>query len=254
MKTRILLLLALLLVVSPAWAQPAFPTVQAVNGGTQGTSTTSHPVNLPAGIQNSNLLFAVITVTGLPSSGLATQITWPTGWTELYERIYDDSIDVGTQSLAFRRADGTEGGSITVTTDDSVFSSHTSYRLTGHHATSDPEAGGAAAGNLDPDPPSLSPSWGAEDTLWFALCGFSLNDDDITISSAPTNYTNLREDNGGAIGEQTSTGTARRELNSASENPGLFAGATGRRWVANTIAIRPAAAVTATPRRRVVVY
>lgn len=228
---------ALLLCALPAQAQ--FPTVAGTNTSTQA-SDTNHTVNLPASIADGDLLLAIFRT---DISGPTH--TWPSGWTLLY-----DATGEPREEVRFRRADGTEGASITVTTSGATLSIHRTYRITGHHTTTDPEAGTVASGSsLNPDPPSLSPSWGAEDTLWFSVAAYHTFDT-RTLTAFPTSYTDTfddrQSDDGPAIG------SCRRELNAASEDPGTFtiSGAGTPAWKANTIAIRPAAAAATTPPRR----
>ena len=240
------LALVISLLALPVWA--AFPAVPNENGST--SSGTSHTVNLPANIVNGNLLVAFFAVNGQPT------VTFPAGWTKVYE----DFHTVGgagsvTTSCYFRRADGTEGASITVTTDSSQRAAHTTYRITGHHTTTDPEAP-TAAGDIPegdstiPDPPSFSPSWGAEDTLWFVVEVSLSSGTDAAVSAYPTSYTDGRNDirNNGP-----SQGTARRELNASSDNPGTFTIGASHKWVANTVAVRPAG-VAGAPRRHATIY
>jgi hypothetical protein len=217
----------------------AFPSVAAVNGGFDSTASTSHTFNLPSGIVSGNLLIMFGTMTNLSSD---PTMTWPAGWTQLYSQAFDGTDAVfGKADCYFRRADGGEGGSITVTVDVSSIESHTSYRITGHHTTTDPEGGSATGGkDVNPNPPDLNPAgWGAEDTLWIAAAQYGDNQGP-DITGFPASYTNTREDSN-TVDSSAITGTARRELNAASENPGTFT-ATSHIWGAGTVAIRPAAA------------
>jgi hypothetical protein len=211
-----------------ALASPDFPTVAAVNGGYDTSADTEHTVNLPSGIELGDLLLVIFGVDGAPT------ITFPEGWTQLFEEAY------GTQNklkVCYRVADGEEGSSITVTTSISKRSAHTSYRITGYSGT--PECGTAAKGTgTTPDPPSLNPSWGAKDTLWLAIEG---NDGDNHATAYPANYTDGRADYVEFYGAGTGVGSARRELNASSEDPGTFTISGWDSWIANTVAIQPAA-------------
>ncbi len=118
---------------------------------------------------------------------------WPTGagaWTQLF---YGHEANDTVLSAAFRIADGTEGTTITVTSVHSDFSAHVSYRITGHHATTDPE-GASFAGQVKtnaPDPPNLDPgSWGAEDTLW--LVGIGVDKSSTYVASSDPTGTRIR--------------------------------------------------------------
>lgn len=207
----------------------AFPSVAATSQGSQNSSTeTSQVLNLPSGIASGNLLVMFLTSDGNPS------MSWPAGWTSVY------GLSRGTavrQECRYRIADGTEGSTITVTTSVGEKTTHVCYRVTDWHGTAAPDGAAASGNDNSPNPPNLTPSWGAADTLWFAAEG---NDTQDTISSVPTNYTNevTEQGSGGSTGAGTST--ARRVLNAASENPGVFTKGTADDWVAATVAIRPA--------------
>lgn len=204
----------------------AYPQVVAVDGGYRYTNSTSHTVNLPADIQAGDLLLVFFCVDADPI------VTFPEGWTELFHASHEDYHVFGTW---YRIADGEEGATITVTTSSSQMSAHTSYRITGHSGT--PEAGTAVTTwSFIPNPPSLTPTWGAKDTLWFASQG---NDKEaVNVTDYPADYTDGRNDRGSASGG-VGVATARRELNAVSEDPGTFTLDTSCAWVANTVAVQP---------------
>lgn len=208
----------------------AFPQVDAVNGGNNTEDSTEHTVNLPANISAGNLLLVFFASDEVPT------ITFPEGWTQLFQEVNATCIKFGAW---YRIADGEEGATITVTTSASEQSAHTSYRITGYSGT--PEAGTATTGyTVNPNPPNLTPSWGAADTLWFASCS---NDFLPIVTVYPTDYTDGRYDNSYTI-NGCLVGTARRELNAVSEDPGTFTLSFQELWVANTVAIKPVGPVT----------
>ena len=206
----------------------AFPQVAAVNGGNNPFTTTNHTVNLPAGIEAGDLLLVFFASYGAPT------ITFPEGWTHLFQAASGVYVKFG---VWYRVADGEEGATIIVTTSSTERTAHTSYRITGYSGT--PEVGTPAIGfSYYPDPSSLTPSWEAKDTLWFASCGYHSN---RTVTAYPTNYTNGRNDYANDL-YGCGVGTARRELNAVSEDPSTFTIDLSYPWVANTVAIQPAAA------------
>lgn len=100
----------------------AFPTVVGTEQGSSGI-TTDHTVDLPAGILAGNLLLVIFTITKLYT------ITFPDGWIELMS--YNGFAFDPKTTIMVRLADGTEGASITVTTDTAVESSFLSYLIDG---------------------------------------------------------------------------------------------------------------------------
>ena len=204
----------------------SFPQVAAVNGGSNTVESLNHTVNLPAGIVAGNLLLVFFVSDQVPT------ITFPGGWTQLFQVANSTYVKFGAW---YRIADGGEGGTITVTTSDAQMTAHTSYRITGYSGL--PEVGVSATGaSVSPNSPNLAPSWGALDTLWFAIEG---NDDGTTLVSGwPAGYGNQRNDK--ALNSAgAAVGSCRRELNAASQDPGVFTIDASERWIANTVAVKP---------------
>lgn len=200
----------------------AFPTVAATNTSTQASST-SHTVNLPASIAAGDLLLIFF---GYNNS--ADDVTTPSGWTQFF------NVTNGGRFYAYYRvADGGEGSTVTITSGTSGISQHNSYRITGYQGT--PESATALGASTTPDPPNLTPSWGADDTLWIAATHPVNSAADLT---APTNYGGLIQ----TAPTSFQVGSANRQLNAASENPGTFANASNSVWEAATVAIQPAVA------------
>jgi hypothetical protein len=208
----------------------AFPTVAARATDINITSTTSQALDLPTGITAGDLLVVTVQIaTGIPQT-----ITWPSGWTQLYSQVNGVVVQ---GAAAYRVADGTEGSTVTITLSSNSGVQSVALRITGHDSATAPQAGTATTGTTStPNPPSLTPTGGAKDYLWIACCV----SDAANVTAAPTNYSNLT-----VPGSGSDIGTAERLLNAASEDPGTFTLASSNEWVANTIAVHPAAAVTA---------
>ena len=209
----------------------AFPQVPSFNGYALPANVTEHTlVFLPPDIVSGDLLLLFFLSDGAPT------ITFPEGWTELFQVASGIAVKLGAW---YRIADGGEGASITVLTSDAEMAATTSFRITGYLGT--PEASTATGNNNAPQPPSLTPSWGAKDTLWFACQG---NDTNRYIFSYPPNYTNgysaLVNDIQGC-----NLATARREFNIATEDPDMFHLTEADEWVTTTVAIQPAEAAEA---------
>lgn len=211
-----------------------FPVVAQTSSHRLDTTQTSHTYTLPTGISAGDLVV-------LTFSTIDATAAWPAGWNELFNTL---STAVTRHTAAYRFCDGSEGASITVTTNNARQSTGNGYRVTGADVSTPPEVGTPATGNDTlPNPPNLGPSWGAEDTLWLVTMGCQAN---APTNSYPTNYTNgFRSASGGGIStDRTNSSSARRDLNASSENPGTFdVGPSNRIWVANTIAIRPSQAI-----------
>jgi len=219
-----------------------FPVVQASTTSATTATSTSHTVNLPTGIQVGDLLIALFS--GFIGSGsTAVDVSWPTGWTEFFEQ----DAETGTFHLAvagaYRQADGSEGASITVTTNLSVLAAHNSYRISGAKdpGIQPPEAAAISytiAGQTI-DPPPLTPTGGAKDYLWLAVAGWRRTG--VSATTNPTNYTNAIEGNSGGTSSGTRLRSLRRQLNAASEDPSTFilSATTPEVRIGVTIAVHP---------------
>lgn len=215
----------------------AFPTVASITASSRNTNATTHTVTLPGTIVAGEKLVALFACDN--QARALTTITWPAGWDERAERILPAGTETGF-AVADRIADGTEGTSITVTTDTSETFAAQVYRVSSWHGTAAAEAASPSNGeSTTPDPPNLTPSYGAEDTLWIAVGTLDIGG--TTISAAPTNYTDLTTTQSGTGFGDVEVYSARRELNATSEDPGGFTASTTAAWHATTVAIRPAA-------------
>lgn len=163
----------------------------------------------------------------------------PSGWTQIYDET-DDYI-----SIYEKIATGTESaGTVNFTQDASGRWACQVIKITGSHPTEASQVGGAAnnVASSSVDPGSLTPSGGAKDWLWIAVdCHGHILQTSRTISTYPTNYTGITpaQNSAGGIG-QSYVGSAYRQLNASSEDPGAFT-LTGniQFWYAVTIAVPP---------------
>jgi hypothetical protein len=141
--------------------------------------------------------------------------------------------------IAWREADGLEGGSITVTTGSAQISSHSCWRITGAKDpdTQAPEVGTAGNGtSANPDPPSNTPTGGAANFLWIPV---SCNDDgrdDVTAWPYASNNINIGDiaNSGGAV-----LGVCSKEENDSSDDPGTFTIEASESWSTQTVAVHP---------------
>lgn len=206
-----------------------FPQVVSTTGLYDRVNSTTHNVVMPAVVDAGDLL-VVLTA----NDGSAT-VTTPSGWTQLFTTANSTSLRLGAY---YKFAAGTEDGtSVNFATSASEILTAQVYRITGALAV---ESGTAATGtSTAPNPPSLTPSWGARDTLWLSALG--ADNGSIVVSAYPTNYTNGRLDKDTYSSSTTyaSAASARRYLNAISEDPGTFTLTGSNAWLANTIAVRP---------------
>ena len=220
----------------------AFPQVETTNTSATTTSSTSHTVSLPTGIQSGELLIAMLGGYEFTQSS-PVDVSWPGGWTEFYEE--DASVPNLHLAVAgaYRQADGTEGSSITVTTNFSVLAAHNTYRISGAADPADQPPEAATIAYTDTasgiDPPSLTPTGGAKNYLWLAVAGWRRTGVNEIVN--PGSYTGGIEDSSGGSSSGTRLRSLSRQLNAASENPSTFTlDGNSERRVGATIAVHPA--------------
>lgn len=210
----------------------AFPVIESVTETTFASDTTAHVVSMPASVNAGDALIVIFT-----NDGSAT-VTTPSGWTQLYTLANGTALTGGAYAKVASGSEG--GGTVDFVTSATESASAQCYRISGWHGLiTGVEAGtaGSITTGTTADPPSLSPSWGALDTLWLATCHTSTTQ---TISSGPTSYTNLTQTTSGSGTTFAQTISARRNNNTATEDPDVFTtSGTGASKVYNTLAIRP---------------
>jgi hypothetical protein len=213
-------------------ASSGFPTVSSVTTSNYTTNVTTHNVSMPGTVAAGDLLICLFT-----NDGSAT-VTTPAGWSSI------SSTNNGTNvraSVLAKVATGSEGGTtVNFQTSATEQANAHVYRIPAANWYGDlngVEATGVSAGTTTaPNPPSLSPSWGSDNTLWLAYAGGSSYDG---VNSYPSGYTNgfHTQSNTGTAG--ASTASARLTSAVATNNPGSFSMASSESGVAVTVAIRP---------------
>lgn len=217
----------------------AFPTIVTETSSANNTNQNNQVISLPASLVSGNLLVVALSLDGLNS------VTWPAGWTE----IIDANRSGVTASVAWRRIDGSEGATITVTVDASAseMSCAKVWQISGDDTGQAPEAASANNNGATPNPPSLTPTGGAKDYLWLVFA--CLQPGSNVATGFPTGFTNTGQEAGSANASQSPIAWATLNENTATKDPDAFA-ATSNNWMAVTIAVHPAAAAAGQPTRR----
>lgn len=210
-----------------------FPVVLSVTTSAFITPATSHAVNMPASVDAGDLLIAAIASDG---SNAGSAVATPSGWTSLGSAFNADASNRG--SHFYKVAAGTEGGTTVdfVTTDSEELAAAIVRVEAGTYSAEPVHVIQQSTETSTPAAPSLSPSWGAADTLWIATLlmgrappsGFPLPDNQTTANGMSSGST------GAALG------LCARSLNTATLSPGNWTQAAAIRQVVGTIAVRPA--------------
>ena len=213
--------------------------IQTSNNSSQADSaTTTHTVNLPSGISAGDLLIVFFGMAA-PDGKV---VTWPAGWIadSSFVRVDQEAgADAGI-SAGFLKATGSEGATITITTDLGTRSGHVSLRIDGNEDpdTQAPEATTAIGTNSDSNSPTLSPTGGAKDYLWLSVSGRT--HDGVATITAPASYTMVNEGASGTGAAHVLVSVAQRSLNAATEDPAAYTGGdVTAEWCAITIAVHP---------------
>jgi hypothetical protein len=202
----------------------AFAQVASTSQASASGSSVS--VTLPTGTATGDLLVVIFSIDGTP-----TVTHTGTGWTQ------DGQANVQAGAYVFWKvADGTD--SLTINYSVTEVGGWVAYRITDHGGELELARAANATVDSAPNPPSLTPSWGAADTLWIA--GFGSDDGTKTLSTYPANYTSNQLTVSSGTSASTVTAAATRELNAATENPDAFSLSGSDYWVAFTIAVKPA--------------
>ena len=192
----------------------------------EATASTSHPVTMPSGIVFGELLLMIIR-----QGGSNISKTPPSGWTRI--------SDISFMEVYSRTADGSEGSTATVTLSAARKFLAVTMRISPAAAVE------VATISSSLNSPSLSPSWGSDDTLWLAASSVQQNDSTFAYTGDPTSYTRVAyiETTDGAGSSDTTDAqliVAKRELTTATEDPAAWPTTgtqTGNRSI--TIAIQP---------------
>lgn len=213
------------------WRGVAFPTVAAVADTANGTTPLA--VNIPARTAGDR----VLVILGADAS-IDTQ-TWSlaaldgSAFTLLGSTYETSSI---SQSFTVIAPSTESASTVTATGTASKVVSTQAYVISGAHATRIGRAAVAASGN----PPSLTPSWGSAENLWFAtVIGRNGN---AWATAAPTGYGNLRivGDHSSGLADYAPVSVCYRQLEAASDDPTAFTLNNTAVGGAATLAVGPA--------------
>jgi hypothetical protein len=218
----------------------AFPAV----GGSQTSFNSVNSLTLacamPASVAASDLLLLFVAHDGTGTGSCDS------GFNEL-----KDHAGTGfTDHIFYKIAAGGET-SATFTCSVSERSNALAVKITAStwHGTTPPEVNTVVTGNsVSPDPGSITPSWGAADTLYIAVGFWDTGD----VTGYPSTYPDNRLPfTLTATAASTAYGAiATRNLNATSDDPGAFTIAI-ETWAAYAMAVRPAVAANPSYQPRV---
>ena len=209
-----------------------FPQVAATATSEEETIGNPQTITIPSGVQFGDLL--IVALVFIPASGDVTAST-PSGWTILTSQEEGKNFTV-----YYKTSNGTET-TVDVTTSVSTLSAHNAIRIAKNTWTGTPEGTTAFGTDAAPNPPSETASWGSDKNLFIAL-GSHFKNSNVTIDSAPTNYTGFVTINADHDDSDSDANQAMsfRELEADSDDPGLFSvsSTSSSFWWASTLVIQ----------------
>lgn len=223
----------------PTLAATGFPSISGTVTQTLGTTATTTPVvNLPSGCVAGETIFVLV------RNAVAGAIGWPDGtWNEMFDASSDAADD--QMALAWRKADGTEGASITLSSGNGKFAA-LAWRVAGaiDPSVRAPELSTVAIGtSTTPNPTACTPTGGTKNYLWIWVGGWA-GEQTSPPASNPTSYSlNVTGADSGTAGVTTTNcrvAIAARQLNAGSEDPASWTISVSDSWTAYTLAVHPA--------------
>jgi len=206
----------------------AFPQIVTYNKGAI-LSNTTHEISLPGDIVQGNLLIVFFSCNGENILVYPDIYLSGTDW----HKINSGTSSGNCASVYYKVAQGSDA--LCLTTDTETISSYISYQISGA-SSSEPLSEYYADVSSNADPPSLTPTKGAQDYLWLVYAGI---ENTVIATATPYSFSGLltveSESNG------SSSSSAYREYNTASAyNPAMFTSASAY-WVTFTVCITPSA-------------
>lgn len=232
--------LVALILFWPGLALAACPTYPAPTQSSTGSTPTTFDILVPSCSAGKLMLIGVVHDTG------GDTLTWPSGANDSTTLVAVQNTGASsTTEIRYRFANGSDA---TITVSSAVGSRWAAqvYCLSGAHASTAPEGtAGATATTANPDPPSQTASWGAEDTnLWIEWVGKGGNQATSGASSTPSAFGDLTDVLHGSGGIATATLCS----NTATVDPGTMTDAASTTVQPFTVVIRPAAPSGQAPR------
>lgn len=207
--------------------------LQVVNtGGGSAASSVNHTFTRPAGYQAGDMIVYFIAF----DSGTS----WPGGDpTSSLLNTYDDTPRDVDLFVRYEELIGGESSTWGITLNSARIMAYTAYLIRGHHGQIEgvPASGEVNLSGANPDPGSLTPSWGSAGNLWLAGCAYA--DGTTTVSGYPSGYdddqTNERYNTSAGIG----VGVAAKVQTATTDNPGTLTLSASEEHVVFTIAVKP---------------
>ena len=203
-------------------------------------AATNHDVIMPATVNANDRLIMVCTFFGTGADGVTT----PANWFVLSS--YTQFSSHG-QIVFHKVADGTEDGTtVNILRGNTGAAVVIVRRISGGSiALVDFEVAIIAApvSTINPDCPSYTSTWGADDNLFFAI--YSGINDDVTVSAYPYASNQVAGSAGTSLDNWCNSALCTYNSLLAAENPGTFTISSAQFCLSQTLVLKPAATIAA---------
>lgn len=204
----------------------AYPTIRSTSNGSITAPTLEVTITLPTGHAAGDLL-----IIGLSLDGSRT-VSAPSGW----ELLANPTNSSANRFPIWYKVRGSSESNPTLTwLTTGELGTWFAIAITAETYMGTPEIATVYGNNTNPNAPSLTPSWGSAETLWFAFHGWDYN---RTSTTNPTNYTLLTYQAGSGTGSAGHR-THYRNNTTATEDPGSITISETDTWYAHTLAVQP---------------
>lgn len=139
----------------------AAPTVKGQLSTDNIGGGSTRTINIPAGVANGDLIVAILSM----NNTSAAPVTYPSGWVKLFD--LNSTSNIST-SAAYKVADGTEGGSFSVTLSNSQETAAVCYLIEGYDTANIDNQNAFNGQTSSHSVPSITPSGGTDDYLYLA--------------------------------------------------------------------------------------
>lgn len=228
------------------WLPPlASPSVVARTYHAFPTAATTN--NIPLGTPTEGNL-GIIAISARNDATNGSDYDTPTGWTE-YRNECDQGTNRGLRGIWMKVMEASETTPVAVTispTDNmeqmAVFMEVSDWGGSLDDVEITTSDFGSVAAVTSITPSSITPSWGAEESLF--IIGVLALDDNSSVSTWPTGYTakGTSQNASGGNNNNAMVGTSYRSANTTTETPGLVTLSETEGVATFTIAVRPASA------------
>ena len=203
----------------------AFPTIRSSANGVLSTADLNVTITLPTGHIQGDLL-----IIGLALDG-NREITAPAGLNLLANPTNYTTVRF---PIWWKIRGASESNPTLTWITTTEIGTWFSIAITKGTWSGIPEITTAAGSSANPNAPSLTPSWGSGDTLWFALHGWDYN---RTSSTNPTNFTLLTYQAGSSTASAGHR-THHRSVAASNQDPTQITISATDEWYAHTLAIK----------------